>query len=259
MSSNGRIKKALIIQQVPHEGPGIIGEVLLKMSIEIETIRPYLNSGGTPRCVAVPRGVENHTALVIMGGPMGAYDEAAFPFLRDELRLIERCLRDGVPVLGVCLGAQLMARAAGARVYKGESKEIGWYDLEFTDEGRRDRLFSGLPSLYGGYKDKLKVFQWHGDTFDVPRGSSLLATSENFPNQCVRLGRRAYALQFHLEVTGAMVESWLREEGNVSEIREYNDSGGTVDPEQILRQTPQNSSALRGVGRAVFSSFFGTS
>ena len=256
MSSNGRIKKALIIQQVPHEGPGIIEEVLLKMSIETETIRPYLTSGGGPRCNRVPVGVENHTALVIMGGPMGAYDEAAFPFLRDELRLIERCLRDGVPVLGICLGAQLMARAAGARVFKGATKEIGWYDLELTDEGRLDRLFSGLLPLS---KERLKVFQWHGDTFDVPRGGSVLATSENFPNQCIRLGRRAYALQFHLEVTGAMVESWLREEGNVSEIREYNDSGGAVDPDQILKQTRQNSSTLNGVGKAVFSRFFGSS
>ncbi len=231
------ITRVVIVQQVPHEGPGVVGRMLRRLSADTEVVRAY-------RGDRIPRSVGPGAALVILGGPMGAYEEGKYPFLTDELRLIESALKAGTPVLGICLGAQLMARAAGARVYRGGAKEIGWYPLHLTEEGRRDSLLLGLPS-------ELRVFQWHGDTFDVPRGGVNLASSELFPHQLVRLGRRAYALQFHLEVTEEMVYEWL--DVNVEELRGLE---GVIYPDAIRAETPGSIPVLHRYGKAVFSRFF---
>jgi GMP synthase-like glutamine amidotransferase len=115
-------------------------------------------------------------------------------------------------VLGVCLGAQMLAHVLGARVYPGGNKEIGWYEVGITDEGMKDPLLSGL-SVDG--KTVAQVFQWHGDTFDLPRGAVRLASSELFPNQAFRYGKAVYALQFHIEVTPKIVRDWLTHEKGV--------------------------------------------
>ncbi len=227
---------ALIIQQVPHEGEGLIRPVLRGRGVRAEKVRAYRGEA-VPPCI--PPGVP----LIVLGGPMGACEEDRYPFLTDELRLIESALRAGNPVLGICLGSQLMARAAGAGVYPGGTKEIGWYPLRLTPEGRRDRLFLGLP-------EEMEVFQWHGDTFDLPRGAALLATSELYPNQLVRLAPRAYAMQFHLEVTGEMIDEWL--EVNAEELEGVRDG---IDPAVIEEMTPRCAPLLRRYGTAVFSRF----
>jgi GMP synthase (glutamine-hydrolysing) len=138
--------------------------------------------------------------VVVLGGPIGAYEERLYPFLRDELALIERRLGGGRPVLGVCLGSQLMARALGARVYPGEGKEIGWSPLHLTDAGLR----SALAPLAAG----ASVLHWHGDTFDLPRGAVHLAASERYCHQAFAWQRHGLALQFHLEVTATGLERW---------------------------------------------------
>jgi GMP synthase (glutamine-hydrolysing) len=137
--------------------------------------------------------------LVVLGGPIGAYEDALYPFLKVELALIERRLKENRPVLGICLGAQLMARALGARVYPGK-KELGWAALELTDAGRRSPLRLIEPSA--------KVLHWHGDTFDLPSGADHLAATERTPHQAFGYSRHALALQFHVEATAPGLERW---------------------------------------------------
>jgi len=138
--------------------------------------------------------------IVVLGGPVGVSDEPAYPFLRDELRLLERRLAAERPTLGICLGAQLMARALGAWVYPAPEKEIGWGEVQLTEAGRSGPLrhFVGAPVLH-----------WHGDTFDLPEGAELLASTEICPNQAFSFGRQALACQFHPEITASGFERWL--------------------------------------------------
>jgi len=153
----------------------------------------------------LPDNVEKYRLVVILGGPMNVYEEEKYPFLRDELALIESCVKKNVKLLGLCLGGQLIARALGAKVTKNPVKEIGWFDLRLTVAGKSSPLFTGLPGRF-------KVFQWHGDTFDIPEGSLHLADSELCKNQAFLYDNRALALQFHMEIAGEDdVEEWCRE------------------------------------------------
>jgi GMP synthase (glutamine-hydrolysing) len=138
--------------------------------------------------------------LVVLGGPIGAYEEEPYAFLRDELRAIETRLRAGKPVLGICLGSQLMALALGARVYPGTGKEIGWSKLALTEAGRR--------SCLAPLGDGTPVLHWHGDTFDLPKGTTHLASTERYRHQAFAWERHGLALQFHIEVTAPGLERW---------------------------------------------------
>ncbi|MFQ5736648.1 MAG: type 1 glutamine amidotransferase [Thermodesulfobacteriota bacterium] len=229
------MKKVLVVKQVPHEGLGIIRHAI-RGRYDTDVIEAYRDR--------VPSSIDGYSALVVLGGPMGVYEQERYPFIRDEIRLIERALSREVPVLGVCFGSQLIARAAGARVYRGAEKEIGWYDVELTRAGAADRLFLGLPESFG-------VFQWHGDTFDVPPGAVNLAASALFPNQVIRVGSSAYGIQFHLEVTEEMIREWLCV--NKGELKTLE---AKIDPKAILRQTPDRLPGLHAMGRAVLSRFF---
>ena len=145
--------------------------------------------------------------LVVLGGPIGVYEEADYPFLRAELALIERRLAANRPTLGICLGAQLIARALGARVYPSGVKEIGWAPLELRAAGRE----SCLRLLHD-----TAVLHWHGDTFDLPEGATLLASTPACPHQAFSRGPATLALQFHVEAAGAALESWFV--GHTAEI-----------------------------------------
>lgn len=138
--------------------------------------------------------------IVVLGGPIGAYDEDKYPFLSDEISLLERRLAAGRPTLGLCLGAQLMARALGARVYPGPAKEIGWAPVALTHAGRA----GPLRHLEGG-----PVLHWHGDTFDLPDGAERLASTPLCENQAFAYGRSALAFQFHPEAESNGFERWL--------------------------------------------------
>jgi GMP synthase-like glutamine amidotransferase len=139
-----------------------------------------------------------------MGGAMGVYDTDAYPWLETERRWIRRTVEEGVPVLGVCLGAQQLAAALGAAVTTGPSPEIGVDEVELTAEGRTD------PVL-GPEGDRVSVIQWHGDTFEIPDGAVRLASGARYRNQAFRYGRVAYGLQFHIEVDQAMADAWAPE------------------------------------------------
>ena len=206
------------IQHVPYEGPGLIAAEVERRGIELSVCHPYR---GDP----LPR-LEELDGLVVMGGPMGVGDTATHPHLAGEIELLTAAVAKGRPVLGVCLGAQLLAAALGARVYRGELPEIGSGSVSLTVEGRAD------PVLSAAGVDELPVVHWHQDTFELPSGAVRLAGSELYPNQAFRAGAyagsrmdadtgaladtgtdtraraHAYGLQFHVEVDRALAEDW---------------------------------------------------
>jgi GMP synthase (glutamine-hydrolysing) len=184
----------LIIKHVDIEGPGLIEYCLNQTKIPYMII--HLKPG-----LHLPK-LDSFTNLVILGGPMNVYEEDRYPFLKDEDLFIKEAIQNGKSVLGICLGAQLIAKALGAKVFKAPVKEIGWYDVSLTEEGSKDPFFSYLPNTF-------PVFQWHGDTFEIPPTGKLIATSSSAPHQAFRYGERVYGLQFHIEVTEEMIQEWI--------------------------------------------------
>jgi GMP synthase-like glutamine amidotransferase len=151
---------------------------------------------------------EGYDTLIMLGGPMSVNDEHDYPYMTREMKLAEQFMKQGKRVFGICLGAQLMAKALGAKVFPGQEKEIGWYDIEFKDAGLTDPRMAHLATE----GKSCKVFQWHGETFDIPQGAERLAMSELYPNQAFRYGNHAYAFQFHIEVTRQMIFDWLKDQ-----------------------------------------------
>jgi GMP synthase-like glutamine amidotransferase len=176
--------RAHYLQHVPFEGLGSIGSWLEAAGAEVTATRFYEDAALPP--------LADVDLLVAMGGPMSVNDESQLPWLVAEKRFVREAVERGVPVLGICLGAQLIASALGARVYPNRLKEIGWLPIEAPPVGR-EGLFQ-LPAT-------LEVFHWHGETFDLPAGSSRLASSAGCKNQAFQLGERVVGLQFHLETT----------------------------------------------------------
>jgi len=184
----------LIVEHAETEGPGTLGEFLRDIEADIRTVRVFK---GDP----LPDDIGSFDALVSMGGPMNVYEEGKYPFLREETEFLRRVINANIPTLGICLGAQLIAKACYAPVIKASHKEVGWRSVSLTDAGSKDILFEGIPGT-------MQVFQWHEDTFDIPYGGKLIVTSGACPNQAFRY-RNAYALQFHIEVTRSMLLDWL--------------------------------------------------
>jgi GMP synthase (glutamine-hydrolysing) len=194
----------LILKNVSGEGPGTIEDHLCKERIPYSVID--LKAGeSAPKLNAF-------THLVILGGPMAVYEMHLFPYLVSEADLIHAAIDTDKHILGVCLGAQMLAHGLGARVYPGSSTEIGWHEVTLSGEGMGDPLMSVL-ALPG--QKVAHVFQWHGDTFDLPEGSVRLASSGLYANQAFRYGDRVYGLQFHIEVTPAIVRDWLADEQGI--------------------------------------------
>lgn len=156
-----------------------------------------------------PLTLESHNGLIIMGGPMSANDNLRG--LRDELRLIEKSLADEVPMLGICLGSQLIAKALGARVFSNAELEIGWEPVWLTDEGKND-------AVMGGVESPEMFFHWHGETFDLPQGAEWLAYSEKCKHQAFRYGRKVYGIQFHPEITAEMIVDWCEQPVNCGDV-----------------------------------------
>jgi GMP synthase (glutamine-hydrolysing) len=179
-------------QHVPFEGPGIIADWAAAQGVQVTATRWYED--------ARPPDIDAIDWLVVMGGPMGAYDEERYAWLREEKRCIEQAIKQGNVVIGVCLGAQLIADVLGARVYPHTQKEIGWFPIELTEAGQQSPLFGFLPP-------QLKVFHWHGDTFDLPHGAVHIARSAVCENQVFVYEERVIGLQFHMEMTRTGVEA----------------------------------------------------
>lgn len=188
--------RVLVLQHHPDEGPGTLGGYLRDRGAELVFVHTHL--GEDP-----PRDADGFDALVSMGGPMNVYDEDKHPWLAQENQLLARAAHDGLPIIGVCLGAQLLAKALGAKVVRSPGEEIGWYEAKLTPAAAADPLWAGVEPL-------VPVVQWHGDMFQVPQGGELLAAGELCPNQAFGW-KNAYGLQFHVEVTPAILEAWFPE------------------------------------------------
>lgn len=209
----------LIIKNIVSEGPGTIEDFLREENIPSSVI-------DLSKAQAAP-APEDFTHLVIMGGPMAVYEMHRYPHLVNEALFIDRAIRANLHVLGVCLGAQMVANVLGARVYPGSKKEIGWHEVSLTPEGLSDPAMSAL-ALDG--RSAAQVFQWHGDTFDLPPRAVRLASSGLYPNQAFRYADRVYALQFHIEVTPAIVSGWLKDEKGIDLVNVNAESLRIYDP-----------------------------
>jgi GMP synthase-like glutamine amidotransferase len=187
-----------VIQHVSYEGPGLITEALSEVGQRFEIVRADLGE-------AYPT-VTDVGGLAVMGGPMGVHDEVDHPWLAAERELLAAAVADGLPVLGVCLGAQQLAVALGAEVTTGSAAEVGVGSVELTGAGRLDAV---LGPEYGGLSSStIACVHWHQDTFALPSGATHLAATARYPNQAFRVGDRVYGLQFHVEVDRSLARSW---------------------------------------------------
>jgi GMP synthase (glutamine-hydrolysing) len=232
------MKKAVVLKHVDFEGPSRVAALLAERECSIDTRSLYR---GDP----VPTRLSQDQLLIVMGGPMGVADleSSAFPFLKREVELLHNCIAVGSPVLGICLGSQLLAHAAGARVYPmtaGEQRqyEVGWAPLHFHHEAG-DGVLSGVPN-------DATLLHWHGDTFDLPRGAQLLASTETCKHQAFRLGQRSFGLQFHCETSAEDVEAWIAADDGF--LATANGEGAA---ETIRRDTARYSAEQHAVGGAL--------
>ncbi|HUI57118.1 MAG TPA: gamma-glutamyl-gamma-aminobutyrate hydrolase family protein [Bryobacteraceae bacterium] len=196
--------RVLAFRHVPFEGLGLIAPVLEERGIFCDYADLYRAGQPAP-------DIAGYDGLIFMGGPMSVNDP--LPFIDQEICCIRHAAERGQPMLGVCLGSQLIARALGAGVHRSPAKEIGWFDIHFTGAAATDPVFSGLTGPEN-------VFHWHGETWDLPPGAIRLAYSPACPNQAFRAGANIYGLQFHLEVTPAMIADWQTQDENCGDVCE---------------------------------------
>jgi len=230
-------KTALILQHTAEERGGLFEEVLLELGWGLEVLPLFAGAD-------LPASLNGFGLTLVMGGPMSANQEKAYPFLKKEIPFLRKALKMEEPVLGICLGAQLMAKALGARVYPGPHKEIGWYWLGQTPSARNDPLFSLLDPYF-------MVFQWHGETFDLPPGADCLASNPAYPQQAFRWGEVAYGFQFHLEMTQPMLQTWLDSWGG--EIKKARPQPNTA--QDILRDAAIYLERLQSQARRVILAY----
>ena len=233
------MKRLLVFQHVPHEILGTFNPLLKEAGFRIR----YVNFGRTPD--AKPN-VEKYDGLIILGGPMCLDQTDSHPHLLTEIEAIRTAMERHMPVLGICLGAQLIAKTLGAEVRRNPVKEIGWYDVTPTVEGAKDPLFS----CFNGTE---KIFQWHGDTFDIPHGAVHLATSPDCRNQAFRYGERTYGLQFHLEVDEPLIHRWLKTPVHVRELQELHDE--RFRPAHIEAETQRYIGNTADLGARLFGEY----
>lgn len=224
----------LVIQHVAPEGIGRIEDSLRKFNHLANVVRVF---AGDP----VPSGLGDHQALIVMGGPMGVYEQMQYPHLTDELSLIRSAAGAGKPVLGICLGSQLIASALGGSVAPGPRKEIGWYPVRLGAEAKADPLFRSAPAEF-------TALHWHGDVFSVPEGAVPLASSALTACQAFRYGLNVYALLFHLEVDQTLVDGMV--ETFAEELEEEQ-----LDGAAIRAGGAEHLPALRGIGAGVFDAW----
>jgi len=226
--------KTLIIKNIQSEGPGLLEDYLKEAKIDYQIVELWQGQECPP--------LERFTAVVILGGPMGVYEEEKYPHLVVEDKIIKEIVAKKISYLGICLGAQLLAKAVGGKVTKNPAKEIGHYQIKLTEAGKKDKLFQG-------FEEVIPVFQWHEDTFSIPDGAIKLAQSDLCANQAFRFGENAYALQFHLETTREMVEDWIK--GSYQELASEN-----INPENLIDEFESKADKYRELAYLMFSNFF---
>ena len=210
------MKKLLALRHVQFENLGTLTEFFLRAGFSIQ----YVDVATAALTDIDPLEAD---LMVVLGGPMGVYETEQYPFLRDEIELLVRRIGKQLPTLGICLGSQLIAAAMGAKVYPGGLKEIGWAPLELTHAGQH-----GVLASLGRTRASAApaVLHWHGDTFDLPPGATLLASTPAYPHQAFSIGDYLLALQFHIEVVPDVIEPWI--DANAHELHTAGISAATL-------------------------------
>ncbi len=224
--------KVWVLQHHPAENLGAIADVLESAALAWQYVRVF---DGHP----VPADMKGAGGLIVMGGPEAVYQLDRYPYLRAEMALIENALKAGRPVLGVCLGSQLLAATLGANVRRGAQKEIGWYPVRLRPETKDDRLLRGLP-------EEFVACHWHGDIFDLPARAVPLASSELTELQAFRYGDRAWGLLFHAEMTQQIVAALVNEFGEG--LKRVG-----IDGDAIVASAPRHLAGLGSIADTIFS------
>ncbi len=226
MADNSAI---LVLMHAADDGPGTLPDFLSANRVTTRTIKLY---AGDP----LPENADGIAGVISLGGHMNVYQDREFPFLAEEARFLGRLMEEATPILGICLGAQMIARAAGAKVGRMDVMERGWKSVELTPSGSDDPLFDGLSP-------RVPVLQWHEDSFEIPPGGVLLASSEMCTNQAYRY-RHAWGVQFHPEADLKTVTGWCASDGV-----------GTEERESILNGFETYREPFRKVAHVVWSNF----
>jgi GMP synthase (glutamine-hydrolysing) len=219
----------LVLQHIDCEPIGIVEDALVQRDLT------HTYSLAEP----VPHELGCAAGLIVMGGPMSVYEQVKYPYLTDEMRLIELALAANLPILGICLGSQLLAQVLGSDVRPGTQPEIGWYEVSLSSAATQDRLWANVPREFMG-------FHWHGDTYSLPHGAVGLAHSTITPCQAFRYGEKVYGVQFHMEVTEAIIRDW-------TSVFDNSTGESAWDAEAILVGMTKHLAAQQEIGRSVFS------
>jgi len=221
------VSEVLVVQNTRTEGSGYLGELLANDGFTIHSVNAKHEK--------LPE--KKYSLLVILGAPESANED--LPYLQAEQKLIKKTVDDNIPVLGICLGSQLIAKTFGGKVYRGPKKEIGFYhDLKIDTDSK----------LFSGFTNPFTVFHWHGDTFDLPEGAIRLAHSENYQNQAFQINS-AVGLQFHLEVNAEMINLWL------DKTREKLEQIPYIDPQKIRSDIDENISIVKNNMNNFYNNF----
>lgn len=229
--------KVLVFQHVAAEPLGTLDPLLRNRGHRIRYINFHRDPDAKP-------DMERYDALIVLGGPQMPDQTEQYPHLTEEMRCIEAALKREIPVLGICLGAELLAVTLGARVSAMPQWELGWYDIEPTHLAAADALFCALV-------EPMPAFHWHGYTFDLPVNAVHLARSDRCENQAFRYGANAYGLQCHLELDERLINRWLSLPDYVKDLEAF----GQKDAAAVREETQQRIGASTTLGRAVFSQF----
>ena len=224
------MKRVLFVQHGDVDKPGLLAEVLEECGVACEVFHAW-QSGGFPR-------LDDYGGLALGGGGQSSWEVEAFPYLETECGLVRNAMERGIPVLGLCLGAQLIARALGAEVRRAKSKEIGFFPVSLNATGSSDPLVNALPSVF-------PATHWHGDVFEIPQNGECLGSSAMTPHQILRCGPRCIGFQFHLEMTPELFEElvWDSEEF-------FRDAG--FSPEALIQEAHEVLPRVEAPAREVF-------
>lgn len=232
------MSRILVFQHVAAEPLGTLDTLIRQRGHRVK----FVNFERQPEALPC---MDRYRGLIVLGGPMNVEQQNARPHLRTELCVIEQALKQNKPVLGICLGAQLLAHALGAQVRRHERAEIGWYDLETTSPGQLDPLLSPLG-------ERIPVFEWHSRSFSIPHGAQHLARTSTCENQAFRYGSNAYGFQFHLEMNQTLIERWL----NLPQYRDELLSAGLGHDDHAIRMhTRERIGAMQARAEPVFNNF----
>lgn len=226
------MKPMLIVTHVAHEGPGYLQTVLQRRAIPYHLVT-------IDRGEPLPERIADYSGLVSMGGPMSVNDP--LPWIEQEMRLIRDAIKTGLPVLGHCLGGQLISKALGGKITRNPVPEIGWYDVEQIDSPVRRDWLGDLPQQF-------PAFHWHGETFSIPAGATLLLRNVNCAHQAFVLGN-TLALQCHIEMTAPMVRDWV-----VRAPEDFTPPRGAVQPaEAVLAQLETRVTGLQNIAEKIYA------